>query len=343
MAWYEPYRITPPWWQSQGKIVASTRARFTRNIEGHKFPQGMDDKERESILNEITLSIKDVVSEFKNTVIDTNIKRDFFVERHVLSKDSQKNIALFTDHTEEESYLINDRDHLRFQITMPDNALFDVFSLARERLRTLEKEFNFSYSDTFGYLTSSLTNTGTGFRLSALMFIPGIFLARETEKILALLVKAPIVLRGLFGGHSEIKGNYLQISTKFTLSMGIEDDLRMLDEVVKALSETEEKSRNILLSEAHLELEDRISRSLAILESARIMSYDESLEHLSILKFASQLGFEGIPDEKTINRLIFWSSPSHIASLEDFELKDEEIDIKRADFIRKHLFRDYED
>ncbi len=337
MAWFESFRVTPPWWQSQGEIVASSRARFVRNIEGRKFPVCMDEKERREIFGEISVSLEDAVREFKQVEINSVIKRRFFTERHILNNESSPGAFLYTDHAEEETYLINDRDHIRFQVTMPGLTLSEVFSVARHRMRTMEREFNFSYSDTFGYLTSSLTNTGTGFRLSVLMFIPGIFLARETEKILALLVKAPIVLRGLFGGRSEIKGNYIQISTKFTLGVGLEDSLRMLEEVVKALVETEKRSRNILISSARIELEDRVARSLAILESARILTYDESLEHLSMLKFAAQMGFQGVPDEKVLNRLILWTSPIHLSSLENFEIKESEMDIKRAEFLRKWI------
>ncbi len=337
MAWFESFRLTPVWWHSQGKIVVSSRARLVRNIEGKKFPERLSREEKESILKEVNLSIKNLVRDFKSLNIDTRIKKDFFVERHILSRGSSDFVFIFTNEVEEETYIVNDRDHLRIQITLPGMSLEDVFSMARYRIRTLESEFNFSYTENFGYLTSSLTNTGTGFRLSVLMFIPGIFLARETEKILALLVKAPIVLRGLYGERSEIKGNFIQISTKFTLGVTMEDSVRMLKDVVKALIETENRSRDMILASARIELEDRVSRSLAILESARIISFDEALEHLSIVKFASQVGFEGVPEEKLLNKLLLWISPVHLSALNGFELKGEELDIKRAELLRTQL------
>ncbi len=337
MAWLESFRLTPVWWQSQGKIVASSRARFVRNIEGKKFPERLSEEERNSLLEEVELSLKDLVKDFKTLSVDTSIKKDFFTERHILNRESTRYARIFTNEVEEETYIINDRDHIRLQITLPGFALEDVFSMARYRLRTLEREFNFTYSETFGYLTSSLTNTGTGLRLSVLMFIPGIFLARETEKILALLVKAPIVLRGLYGERSEIKGNFIQISTKFTLGVTLEDSLRMLQEVVKALLETEKRSRDMLLASARIELEDRVSRSMAILESARIISFDEALEHLSIVKFASQIGFEGVPDERLINKLLLWISPVHLSALNGFDVKDVVVDLKRAELLRYWL------
>ena len=337
MAWVESFRLTPVWWQSQGKIVASSRARFVRNLEGKKFPDTLVKEERDTILNEINLSLGSFVRDFKSISVDTGIKKEFFTERHILNRESSDFAFIFTNEVEEETYIINDRDHLRVQITMPGLVLDEVFSMARHRMRALEREFNFSYNETFGYLTSSLTNTGTGLRLSVLMFIPGIFLARETEKILALLVKAPIVLRGLYGEKSEIKGNFIQISTKFTLGVSLEDSLRMLQEVVKALVETEKRSRDMILASARVELEDRVSRSMAILESARIISFDEALEHLSIVKFASQIGFEGVPDENLINKLLLWISPAHLSALYSFELKDEDVDIKRAELLRNWL------
>lgn len=337
MAWFASFRLTPVWWHSQGKIVVSSRARLVRNIEGKKFPERLSREEKESILKEVNLSIKNLVRDFKSLNIDTRIKKDFFVERHILSRGSSDFVFIFTNEVEEETYIVNDRDHLRIQITLPGMSLEDVFSMARYRIRTLESEFNFSYTENFGYLTSSLTNTGTGFRLSVLMFIPGIFLARETEKILALLVKAPIVLRGLYGERSEIKGNFIQISTKFTLGVTMEDSVRMLKDVVKALIETENRSRDMILASARIELEDRVSRSLAILESARIISFDEALEHLSIVKFASQVGFEGVPEEKLLNKLLLWISPVHLSALNGFELKGEELDIKRAELLRTQL------
>ncbi len=337
MAWFESFRLTPLWWHSQGDIVVSSRARLVRNIEGNKFPARLTDEEKSKIAEEVKLSLKDHVKEFKYVYVDTDTKRDFFTERHILNRDSNKNSHIFTSEMEEEAYIINDRDHLRIQSTLPDFSLSEVFSIVRQRIRMLERELNFSYSETFGYLSSSLTNTGTGLRLSVLMFLPGVFFARETEKILALLVKAPIVLRGLFGEKSEIKGNFIQISTKFTLGVTMEDSLRMLEEVAKALTETEKRSRDALLANARMEIEDRVARSLALLESARLMSYDEALEHLSVVKFAAQLGFEGVPEERIINKLLLWISPVHLVALNSFEVKDEEVDIKRAELLRKWL------
>jgi protein arginine kinase len=84
-------------------------------------------------------------------------------------------------------------------------------------------------------------------------------------------------------------------------------------------------------------LEDRISRSLGILKSAHIISSQETIELLSLVRLGCDLGMVKDINRSRINELFIIIQPAHLQKIENKKLSVQERDIKRAELIRKKL------
>ena len=84
-------------------------------------------------------------------------------------------------------------------------------------------------------------------------------------------------------------------------------------------------------------LEDRINRSLGILKSARIITSQETIELLSMVRLGTDLGIIKNVSRSRLNELFIITQPAHLQKIEGKKISSEERDIKRAELIRERL------
>jgi protein arginine kinase len=92
-----------------------------------------------------------------------------------------------------------------------------------------------------------------------------------------------------------------------------------------------------MLSKNRPILEDRINRSLGLLQSARIISSQETVELISIVRLGCDLGILKDIQRRLINELFILTQPAHLQKTENKKLTHEERDLKRAELIRNRL------
>ncbi|MCK4572824.1 MAG: ATP--guanido phosphotransferase, partial [candidate division Zixibacteria bacterium] len=105
---------------NESLVVLSTRARLARNIAGCSYPESADSDTRERIVSyfDSSQTRSEVLSNgtYHKASEISNLDKDFLIERHLISptflgSDSSK--ALFINHNEQVSIMINEEDHLR--------------------------------------------------------------------------------------------------------------------------------------------------------------------------------------------------------------------------------------
>ena len=84
-------------------------------------------------------------------------------------------------------------------------------------------------------------------------------------------------------------------------------------------------------------LEDRVNRSLGILRSAYIITSQETIELLSMIRLGNDLGMIKDIDRRTINELFILTQPAHLQKIENKRLSSQERDVKRAEIIRSKI------
>ena len=84
-------------------------------------------------------------------------------------------------------------------------------------------------------------------------------------------------------------------------------------------------------------LEDKIFRSIGILKNAYIISSQETIELLSMVRLGIDLGIIHDIDRRVINELFIMIQPAHLQNIEGKKLSAGARDTKRASVIREKL------
>jgi len=338
---------TSEWLKGTGPnsdIVISSRIRLARNLSKYPFPHWASKTQLDEVLNDIKAAVSKIDMLKSSTLFILgdmdSIDKQFLVERHLMSiEHTQKTEkkALLVDDEEIIALMINEEDHLRVQLMQSGFNLFEAWSIINRLDDELAKALDYAYLDDFGYLTACPTNTGTGMRGSVMLHLPALVMSRQIERVLAAVAKLSFTTRGLYGEGTQASGNFFQISNQVSLGHSEDEIIENINGLIRQIIEQEAQARQILLSKNRAVLDDRINRSFGILKSARIITSQETIELLSMVRLGSDLGMFKDIDRRTINELFITTQPAHLQKIENKKLSSEERDLKRAELIRKKL------
>lgn len=339
---------TSEWLRGTGPnydVVISSRIRLARNLNKIPFPHWMVKKQSQEVLGVIKdasgkIGQLKAAAIFELAQLD-GIDKQFLVERHLMSLEHAQKTdskAVIIDNDEVVSIMVNEEDHLRIQVMQSGFNIFEAWSIINKLDDALARELNFAFLPDWGYLTACPTNTGTGMRSSVMLHLPALVMTRQINRVLAAIAKLSFTTRGLFGEGTQASGNFFQISNQVSLGHTEEEIIENINGLIRQIIEQENQARDALFSKDKAFLEDRINRSFGILKSARIISSDETIELLSMLRLGCDLGvINKTINRSTINELFITTQPAHLQKIENKKLTSQERDIKRAELIRNKL------
>ncbi|MFA5362626.1 MAG: protein arginine kinase [Candidatus Omnitrophota bacterium] len=325
-------------------IVISSRIRLARNLSKVPFPHWANKKQNKEVLEAVEVAaggfsvVKSVVM-FKMQDLDS-LDKQFLVERHLMSLDhAQKSDskALLVDPDEVVSIMVNEEDHIRAQVMQSGFNLFEAWGIINKIDETLSKELAFAFQPEWGYLTACPTNAGTGMRASVMLHLPALVMTRQINQVLAAISKLSFTARGLYGEGTQAMGNFFQISNQVSLGPSEEEIIENLNGLIRQIIEQEHQTREVLYSRNRTMLEDKINRSFGILKSAHIISSQETVDVLSVVRLGVDMGMIKDIDRGTVNELFIVTQPAHLQKVENKRLSRHERDVKRAEIIRAHI------
>jgi len=338
---------TSEWLKGSGPhsdIVISSRIRLARNLDKVPFPHMADKEQGEQLLQTVQEAIQRInypknIAIFKLADLDS-VDKQFLIERHLMSyehaqKSDQKAVAV--DQDEILSVMINEEDHIRCQLMQSGFNLHEAYQIIDKVDDLLAKELPFAFLHDWGYLTACPTNTGTGMRGSVMLHLPALVMTRQIERVLAAISKLSFTTRGFYGEGTQAAGNFFQISNQVSLGHSEEEIIDNINGLIRQIIEQESQTRELLLSKNKAMLEDRVYRSYGILKNAYIISSEETIELLSMVRLGSDLGILKDIDRGIINELFITTQPGHLQKVESKKLSSQERDIKRAELIRTKL------
>ena len=332
----------------KGSIVLSTRVRLARNLEGYVFGQRARDADRSTVLTRVAeaSSASDRMAAAVTFRLDEldRIERQLLHERHLVSKElagldrearPRPGAALLIQGPV--GVMVNEEDHLRLHGMRSGFALEEAYAEVETIDGDLGRLLPFAFHPEFGYLTSCPTNAGTGLRASVLIHLPGLVLTKEIGKVLQGLAQVGLTFRGLYGEGSEVVGNFFQLSNQTTLGKSEEELLDHLGKIVRQVIEYEEQARDVLVRDAPTIIADKVWRAYGLLKYARSLTFEETMNLLSGVRLGVGLNLITGLSVYTLNKLLIFTQPAHLAALEGRPSGDPELPSVRATYVRRVL------
>jgi len=234
------------------------------------------------------------------------------------------------------SVMVNEEDHLRIQVMRSGLDLQTAWKKVDRIDDMLEEVLLYAYHPRYGYLTACPTNVGTGLRVSVMLHLPALVITEQMDRVFRSMQR--INVRGLYGEGSQYTGDFYQVSNQVTLGYSEQDLLTLIGaDVAPRIIEYERKARAALLENNRDDLHDEVSRAMGILNTARKISSEETMHHLSKIRLGISLGLIDELDVNVINRLFLQSQPAHLQKLQGRALSTAERQARRASFLQHHL------
>ncbi len=283
------------WFDGSGPlsdVVISSRIRLARNLAGYKFLSRCSNEEKAEILKKLKDAIMSL--EFGDNVFYVSVDqspvldRHFLVERHLISRHhafGKGPRGAIVAHQESFTAMINEEDHLRLQVLKSGLQLSGCFEQVNRIDDMIESKVEYAFDPRYGYLTACPTNLGTGIRVSVMLHLPALKMTGQIEKFFNAARAMGLAVRGLFGEGTDASGEFYQLSNQVTLGVSEEQVVSQFEKtIISEIVEYEQSARSQLLSNEIEVLDDKISRAMALLKNAHLISSQEALFLLSHLR-----------------------------------------------------------
>ncbi len=300
----------------QGDVVLSTRIRLARNLDEFPFPSRLD------------IAGKNKVNSIVKSTLFENDGKDFsyiemkdlsrlqavsLAERHLISPEfaSKKDgSALILSADESVSIMLCEEDHIRLQVMKAGLALEEAFDIADKLDSIIDGKVKYAFDERIGYLTQCPTNLGTAMRASVMLHLPALTRCGQISRLANTVSKLGLTIRGAYGEGTQPKGDIYQISNQITLGITEETAIANLKSIVLQLVAQERAAAAEMIKNPAEE--DKIFRALGVLKNARLLSTDEFMELISVVRLGAARGLIETDIEK-LNNLIVNMQPATIS------------------------------
>ncbi len=320
--------------------IMSSRVRLARNVKNVSFPNQI--KAVDKNIFSFMQTAKDLLQsrekyDFLLMSDLTLSQKEILIERHLISPCLAKNDlcgAVMLSNDRKVSIMFNEEDHFRLQ------CISDGFDLVTplQRLNKIDNllidNLDIAYKDDLGFLTSCLTNVGTGLRASVMMFLPALTKLNRISKVIKTLSAAKIEIRGMWGEGSKANAYMYQISNKLSLGYSENRLICAVNDAVVDLASAEIQAREILYKDKATILDESL-RAYGTLVYAYKLTVEELFECFANIKLGAYYDIFAIYDENAFNDLLVSCLEGNIYERE----KDSgiDIDILRARYVKKTI------
>lgn len=295
-----------------GDVILSTRVRLARNLAGFPFPNRASQDGLKAVAKQVLpIARRREKGQPSLRAVEVSKLGDAekagLIDSHLISLPhalAGPHRWALVDDKQTISVMVNEEDHLRLQAILPGLQIDAAWQVADRLDDLFGSHLSYALDPHYGYLTSSLTNCGTGLRLSVMAHLPGLALAGKLDNALDAARTLGAAIRGPYGEHSPPAGDVYQISNAVSVGKN-EQQLRVrLAATATLLLTDEQAARELLWREQRSLIEDRVAESSAKLKAAERLSTSDSMSILSLLRLGQQMGLPTGVTDRVFNELM---------------------------------------
>lgn len=321
------------------QILLTSRIRLARNIQGYPYPGAMTQDQAKELREKIIGALHehdDVWTLYD--LKDGSLKNLYDLEENLISASLLKKrdrgaYFLGKDHL---SVMMMEEDHLRIQAMDKGFHLDEEYENVANLARFFEEKLPVSYDEELGYLTACPSNVGTGLRAGCMLHLPALD-TLGMDKIERSVTRMGFVLRGMRGEGSKIVGHMYQLSNERTLGLSEEDFLKRAKSISQEVAALERIKRKEMYLDHLIELEDMARRSYGILRNARIITFEETMLHLSHMKLGIDLSVLKPMRDFDLYDAVIHMGKAHLQMERESFLDDRSSNIYRANKVRQFI------
>lgn len=323
-------------------VAISSRVRLARNLSRHSFPSAASAETLETVLKEVASAVATRQPNWTLFPMSSLSERQAALlrERHLISTSAvpdSRGRGFASLPAGLHSLVINEEDHLRFQTLRSGLSLSDSLGELSEIAANMESHLGFASSAQLGYLTSCPSNLGTGLRASVLLHLPALAWFEALPEVVRKVARVGgLTLRGLHGEESPLECPFIQLSNQVTLGRSEAELVASVESVARSLIDWERRARSSLRDALPPRLEDTIWRAWGALGHARLISAEEAVELLGLVRLGLMLGL--LPDQggaKLASRLLVGMGDGHLEEMTGQSLSARQAEAARAEYLRR--------
>ncbi len=324
--------------------VVSSRIRFARNIADTTFPGWATQQERKEAYVVMTEALKglDITeASYKTELVELDaVEKQVLVEQHLMSRPfaaRSEGCGVLVNRDKTISLMLNEEDHFRLQAIFPGLNLKKAYKHLSEVDDVISERLTYAFDETMGFLTSCPTNVGTGMRASVMLHLPALTLKGQMKPVINAMTRLGYAVRGFYGEGTDCLGHLYQISNQSTLGESELEIIQRLERNVKQVVTAEMNARNKMLAHDAVFLNDKLGRAYGVLKHAHVISSQETLDLLSLIRLGADLQVFEPEVKKLCEELVTKSQPAHLQLHAGEKVGVGERDKIRAKIVTSHL------
>lgn len=311
-----------------------------RNIRGMRFPSacGQQEKRRAS---QVVKNAMDQRNSSETDKMDclglaglSENERELLADKGWLpAGESLQTGYLWTNQHADTGAFVGGRDHLCLEFLQNHSDTDALWRKASFLDSQLGSFIDYAFDKEFGYLTASPALAGTGMKLSALLYLPGLAERQFLSELRDAAARGGFSLRR--AGESDSAAPYFRLENTVTLGVSEAALAERMTGLLKDIGKAENRARDLLLHEQEMLMKDRIWRALGVLKYARLIGKEETERCAGLVQLGMEINM--FPKKENLFRnLLGTASPAFVREKTHNENLDEEgVRLWRAVLLRE--------
>lgn len=245
-----------------GKITVKSTIALRRNMDMYPFPAGLPYDASQEVVQVLYEAIQkiDRVQAYHSLVGMEAPDKEFLYHQGKITYNMVRN-TIHSGLVEGEifQYLLNDEDHLTIIGTGDLEEMSQLWSTMSAHEDKLSSALNFAFDLKLGFLTSRITEIGTGLKISVILHLPGIVQTDYMSKLTQAVHQVGFSLKPVaFEMTSKAWGLY-ELSNLITIG---KTETEIIDSILELVERIEKKEKDA--SDTLLSIQDKVLKTPSI-------------------------------------------------------------------------------
>lgn len=336
--------VSPSWMSNQHDDVLWVRLQVVRNIKGQRFPQRMKENERREALQQVQKAVDrwnrghtSSLTSFPVMGFSAN-ERELLEHKLLLLPNFpcyREYMEVFVNEPQDVSLIANGYDHICIQCMGASAQVGTLWDKAVSIEAQLGQDVEYAFDKEFGYLTAYPQLAGTGLRLTAALFLPGIARTGMVPDMAENAARAGFSFQPVQGRMEESSCPCFVLMNRVTLGVTEQELCRRMNQLLLDIGRTEALVWGKLWQADELKIKDSIWRALGTLKYARILGQEEALRCAAFLQMGMKEQVLPARDSHLFTKLLLAASSPYVRAVTHKESMDEnEVNVWRAMVLR---------